>query len=163
MDNKSQQVREVQLADVWSVGEGHTSDGLTYVCRWRTPVLGPPHVKGYERVLKVVWAYADADTGTMPSADDSQSMAVFEDRLVQAWEHDGHAYLAAILTFDGARQWVFYTSDVQECAQRLTNMPQELEPYPLELNAEDDPTWSWLHDEILSSFDLSEDSIVSLP
>lgn len=93
----------------------------------------------------------------MPTPHDSQAMATFEDRLALAWEHDGHAYLAAILTLDGARQWVFYTSEVQECAQRLTDMPQEAEPYPLELTTELDPTWSWLHDQILSPFDLGRD------
>jgi len=158
MSNRSQQVREVQLADIWSVGEGHTADGLPFVCRWRTPVLSPLHVDGYDRVLKVVWPYADANTGAMPTADDSQTMGVFEDRLVQAWEHDGHAYLAAILTLDGARQWVFYTSDIQECARRLTDMPQEQEPYPLELTTEPDPTWSWLHEQILRPFDLATGS-----
>lgn len=157
MPDNSLRVREVQLQDRWSVGEGHTADGLPFVCRWRSPVLGPPDVDGYDRVLKVVWPYSEADTGAMPTAEDSQAMATFEDRLVPAWEHDGHAYLAAILTLDGARQWVFYTSDIQECAQRLTDMPQERDPYPLELTTERDPNWSWLHDQILSPFDLGGD------
>ncbi len=156
MTNKSQRVREVQLEDIWSVGEGHTADGLPFVCRWRTRVLGPPDVDGYDRVLKVVWQYSDADTGAMPSTEDSQAMRTFEDRLAPALEHDGHAYLAAILTLDGAREWIFYSSDVQECVQRITDMPQEREPYSYELTTESDPDWSWLHDQILSPFDLDE-------
>jgi hypothetical protein len=154
--NRSQRVREVQLEDRWAVGEGHTPDGLPYICRWRTPVLAPPNVDGYDQVLKVVWPYADEDTGAMPSDQDSQAMEAFEDRLISAWEHDGHAYLAAILTMDGARQWVFYTSDIEECAQRLTDMPQERDPYPLEFTTDFDPDWSWLHNQILSPFDLTE-------
>lgn len=156
MTSESQRVREVQLEDRWSVGEGYTAGGLPFVCRWRTPVLGPPDVDGYDRVLKVIWQYSDVDTGGMPTSEDSEAMATFENRLVLAWEYDGHAYLAAILTLDGARQWVFYTSDIQECAQRLTDMPQEAELYPLELTTESDPAWSWLHDQILRPFDLSE-------
>jgi hypothetical protein len=44
---------------------------------------------------------------------------------------------------------VFYTRDVRECGKRLEAMPQETEPYPLELTTEDDPEWRYLRDEIL--------------
>ena len=76
-------------------------------------------------------------------------MKVFEERFCQAVEQDACAVLSAVLTFDGARQWVFYTDDVKGCAERLGAMPQETEPYPLELTAQDDPEWSYLRDEIL--------------
>ena len=85
----------------------------------------------------------------MPSADDTERMAEFEDRFCAAVEHDATAILTAVLTFDGARQWVYYTGDVQECGERLNNMPQSDEPYPLELTTEQDPRWEYLRDEIL--------------
>ena len=56
-------------------------------------------------------------------------MRVFEDRLCDAWEHDAIAVLTAVLTFDGARQWVFYTADTEQCGSRLNAMPQEQERY----------------------------------
>ena len=56
---------------------------------------------------------------------------------------------ADFLTFDGARQWVFYTSNVGECGARLEAMPQEAELYPLELTTEKDPAWRYLSEEIL--------------
>lgn len=144
-------VRETQLHDQWSMGE-IWNDKITGLCRWRTPVLAPPDVNGYDRVLKVVWIYADENTGAMPSYEQSEQMSVFENRLCAAWEHDGHAYLAAVLTFDGARQWVFYTFDVPECGRRLHGMPQEAERYPIELITELDPEWSWLRHQILKRF-----------
>jgi len=122
------------------------------MCRWRLPVLGPPDVGGYDRVLKVVWIYADENRGEMPSDTLSEQMETFEDRLCEAWENDGHAYLSAVLTFDGARQWVFYTGDVQECGRRLHEMPQEEERYPIELTTEADPEWTWLRQHILKRF-----------
>ena len=146
-------VRQTQLADKWAGAEGQTSGGNAFVCRWRTPVLGPPDIDGYHKVLKVIWAYAEVGAGDMPSSDDSEAMGVFEDRICEAFEHDGHAYLAAVLTFDGARQWVFYTADVPECGRRLANMPQEEERYPIELSAESDPTWSWLRENVLGPVD----------
>jgi hypothetical protein len=54
-----------------------------------------------------------------------------------------------VLTFDGARQWVFYSGDVGECGRRLEAMAQNAEPYPIEIDAFDDPTWQYLRTQIL--------------
>lgn len=153
LDIKAVQIRspvvvETLRADVWSMASGELEAGA-FVLRFRTPVLGPTNVEGFSRVLRVVWSYAPVDSDAMPTASDSNAMGQFEDRLCAAFEHDAHAYLAAVLTFDGARQWVFFTSDVPECGRRLHQMPQEVEPYPIKLDAFDDPEWSYLHDTIL--------------
>ncbi len=101
-------------------------------------------------MLKIVWPYAAENSGAMPATDDSELMAEFENRFCDAVEHDATAILTAVLTFDGARQWVFYTRDVQECGERLNTMPQNDEPYPLELTTEPDPDWRYLREEILT-------------
>ena len=141
-------VVEVLRIDRWTAYEGKKSIG-PFLLRYRKPVLAPPDTKGYGRALKVVWAYADENTGEMPSAADSEKMAEFENAFCQAVEHDATAILAAVLTFDGARQWVFYTGDVEECCERLKNMPQKDEPYPLELTTEPDPNWEYVRERIL--------------
>jgi hypothetical protein len=117
--------------------------------RYRTPVLQPNETGTFARCLRVLWPYAPEGSGAMPSAADSEQMKVFEDRLCYALEHDVHAALAAVLTFDGARQWVFYTSDVPTCGRRLAAMPQEAERYPIELDAFDDPEWDYLREQVL--------------
>jgi Family of unknown function (DUF695) len=141
-------VLEVLRNDRWKCVQGENDVGPC-VLRYRTPVLTPAEINGYGHVLKIVWPYADDNIGAMPSADDTEQMAEFEDRFRAAVEHDATAILTADLTFDGARQWVYYTGDVQECGVRLNNMPQSDEPYPLELTTEDDPRWEYLRDEIL--------------
>jgi hypothetical protein len=110
----------------------------------------------YQRRLVVLWGFADEGSGEMPDESANTSMGVFEDRLCEAWERDGLAFLAAVLTFDGARQWVFYTRDVAQCGQRLHEMPQEEDPYPIELTTEADPQWQYLHERILGSIDWRE-------
>jgi len=107
-------------------------------------------VHGFDRLLTIVWPYADEDTGTLPSADDSEQMAQFEDRFCKAVESDALAILTAVLTFDGARQWVFYTGDVAECGKRLSQMPQTSDPYPIELTTEADPEWAYLRNQVLA-------------
>lgn len=137
-------VVEALRADKWSVAEVTTESGRALL-RYRTPVLAASEADGYVRVLRVLWPYADEGSGEMPDQACSDAMAQFENRLCPALELDAHAYLAAVLTSDGARQWVFYTDDVAECGRRLEAMPQNEEPYPIELDAFDDPDWSYLH------------------
>jgi hypothetical protein len=141
-------VRAVLRADTWTLEKGNAEAG-PLVLRYRTPILGPDGVEGYNRVLRILWPYEAEDTGAMPSIDDSTEMELFEDRLCVAVEIDAHAFLCAVLTYDGARQWVFYTQDVGECGRRLEGMPQNAEPYPIEIDAFDDPTWQYLRTQIL--------------
>lgn len=145
-------IEELLAHDSWAASSGERG-GAPFVLRFRTPVIAPGDVVSHRSLLQVVWIYADEDSGAMPTDDDSVQMEVFENRLVEAWEHDALAFLAAVLTFDGARQWVFYTHDVATCGQRLDEMPQEEEPYPIELTTRDDPDGSYLRDEILKTVD----------
>jgi hypothetical protein len=122
---------------------------------WRDgslPNTGPrgSSTRGYPRLLTIAWAFDAEGAGSLPSEDESEAMGTFEDRFCDAVECDALAVLTAVLTFDGARQWVFYTSDTKMCGLRLEAMPQETEPYPIELVAKDDPEWRYLRDEILS-------------
>jgi hypothetical protein len=143
VEARSKRVLAVLSADTWSVAKVGYQVGTAFL-RYRTPVLGPTGVRGYHRVLRILWAYAKEGSGRMPSKAVWAAMKQFEDRLCPALEHDAHAFLAVVLTFDGARQWVYYTSDVQECGRRLEEMPQNSKRYPVELDAFDDPEWKYL-------------------
>ncbi len=131
----------------WNLVKGNTETG-PLLLRFREPEL-PPEIAVFPNCLRVVWGYDDEGSGTLPDGRCNEHMEVFENRLCAAWEHDALAVLTAVLTFDGARQWVFYTSDVQACVERLNSMPQESEAYPIELDAFNDPTWNYLHEEII--------------
>jgi hypothetical protein len=141
-------VSAVLAADRWALAKAKAEAG-PLVLRYRTPILGPDNVEGYHRVLRILWPYEAEDSGAMPSTSESAEMGQFEDRLCGVLEVDAHAFLAAVLTFDGARQWVFYTADVGECGRRLEGMPQNAERYPIEIDAFDDPTWQYLRTQIL--------------
>ena len=60
-----------------------------------------------------------------------------------AAERDGHSVLCAVLTCDGQREFVFHTPDANEFLRRLTDMPQEVERYPIEIRSADDPGWEY--------------------
>jgi hypothetical protein len=136
--------------DAWATSDGVVDPG-PFLLRFRVPVLERGQGGAYTRNLVVCWPYADDGTGALPNDAELEAMAVFENRLCAAWESDGVAVLTAVLTFDGARQWVFYTRDVAECGRRIEAMPQEPDPYPIELTTTEDPEWNYLRDRILWS------------
>lgn len=144
-------VHRVLARDTWAVIEATRAVGPV-VLRLRTPVILPNEGGAHFHLLQLVWPYAPAKTGAMPTADDSAAMQRYEDRICAAWEHDGLGFLAAVLTIDGARQWVVYARDVVECLRRLRAMPPSRDPDRVELTTRRDPSWSFLHDDILASF-----------
>ena len=78
-------------------------------------------------------------------------MGVFEDRLVDATEHDEQAVLSMVLTGNGQREYVFHTRSTDEFLRRLTEMPQEIEAYPIEMHYTEDAVWEYV-DRVLGNF-----------
>jgi hypothetical protein len=120
---RANKIAEFIKHDHWSLASGENEAG-PMVLRFRVPVPGPRDTAGYGRLLTILWAYDEEDSGAMPSPKVSREMGKFEDRLCEALETDALAVLTAVLTFDGARQWVLYTGKVKACGERINNMPQ---------------------------------------
>jgi hypothetical protein len=148
----SSHVLSLVQSDAWR-GISGDSGGFPFILRYRIPILQAGQTLPYTKLLRCVWAYAPQDSGDMPSSIESERMAIFEDRLCHAWEHSEVSILAAVLTFDGARQWVFYSKDVSASAKLLSEMPQEAEAYPIELDTQEDPNWEYVRDQIIGSRD----------
>jgi hypothetical protein len=146
------QVEQLLKDDHWTLAEAGHRVGPALV-RFRSPVLGPAGVEEFHDLLTVLWAYEAEDSGAIPDPATVAEMSRFEDYLSEAVQHDAHAVLTAVLTFDGARQWVFYTRDVAEFGRRLSAIPDyHGQRYPIELATERDPTWSYLREQILRRF-----------
>jgi len=145
--------RDLISADHWAIAET-TAPARLGMIRFRTPVLGPGQVTEYPRCLRILWGYADEGTGALPDGPTTDRLQTFENRVVDALEQGAVAVLTAVLTFDGARQWVFYTADVATCGARIDAMPQEAEPYPIEIDVFSDAEWRYLRDEVLATVPL---------
>lgn len=137
-------------ADRWATAESEAPPRKGII-RFRTPILSPHQVKGYPTCLRILWGYAHEGAGALPDDPTSVRLQAFEDRVVEVLEQDAVAVLTAVLTFDGARQWVFYTADVVACGTRIECMPQESEPYPIDIDVFNDPEWRYLRDEVLAT------------
>jgi len=138
-------------SDCWRVVSSQSNSSLAVV-RLREDVPAVASRRSFPNCLRVLWAYAEPETDALPDSAEAEEMLTFEEHLSKALEHEHLAVLTAVLTFDGARQWVFYTHDVQQCGVRVNAMPQRSERYPIELDAFGDPEWSYLQEKFLDRF-----------
>ena len=132
--------------DQWSIAEG-THNDLPLMIRFRNKLSPDSGVSNHPQLIRIFWNYSPHESG-MPSADDSQSMEIFENRLVDALETDLSGVLAAAITTNGYREWVWYCLSTDVFAERLHNMPQETDPYPIEIEAENDPKWGYYFNQV---------------
>jgi hypothetical protein len=132
---------DVPIDDKWAASEGDL-DGKPMLVRIRQnlrPLAGHPQLP---HRLRIVWEYEPENQSGIPSRDELQRMEDCEGRLVDALERHNHAVLTHVLLCDGLRQWVFYSSDLEETARRINDVLPHDEPYPIELTADPDPVWS---------------------
>jgi hypothetical protein len=149
---KSKQIANILKKDNWALAEGVHED-KPLVIRFRPDLRMVTDFRGYPLLLEIAWPFDSPDESGLPCEEEVAAMDQFEERILDAYECDAHAVLTAVITTNGARQWFFYTSDADECGQRLADMPQEEELYPVELTAEDDPNWSFLLEAVLAGCD----------
>ena len=102
----------------------------------------------YPQRLNIFWEMSEPDENGLPTEDEFNRIGLFEDRLVSAVEDDEHSILVGTLTCNGAREYIFQTTDVPGFMERLANMPQEEERYPITIQKYDDPEWSYFESVI---------------
>lgn len=102
----------------------------------------------YPKRINIFWKMYETDENGLPTEDEFNRLETFEDRLVNAVEYDEHSILAGALTCNGKKEFIFYTTDVPEFMERLTNMPQEKERYPITIEKYNDPNWSYFESVI---------------
>lgn len=135
------QLNEYEFDDTWSVGEAMLDDHpmLIRIRQNLRPMAGHPELP---HRLRVVWEYAPDNASGLPSPEIGEHMEQCENALVAVFEHDNTTVLTHVLTCDGLRQWVFYASDIQLCADRLNEALPHDPPMPIELSVDSDATWT---------------------
>ena len=137
----------------WTVIQGRNSEGVVL---FRHRQFTPDFPKAdYSHRLNVFWTSTASDENGLPESEESDRMHVFEDRLVGATEIDAQSVLSLVVTGKGQREYVFHTRSTDDFLRRLTEMPQEEAPYPIEIHHVVDPEWEYV-DRVLGDIDLPE-------
>src|SRR5438874_5331996 len=142
-------IEEILRDDRWSLAEGHFDTGLCLV-RFRTEVPSADATGDHTRLISIEWAYAEEGSGELPDEPTQAEMLQFENDLRDSVQKDALAILMAVVTFEGIRQWVFYTRDEPNFMKRLSLIPHHgRERFPIKIGTSDDAEWSYLRNEIL--------------
>lgn len=120
-----------------------------YHPRWPMSLLQPFAFNWRGVSCRVIWPYDEEGKGTLPDHETGERLREFEALLSATLENDARAIVAAVVTFDGARQWVAYTTDSAECTRRMQLIFGDGSRFPLDIDAFPDPSWSYLRDEVL--------------
>lgn len=144
---KSREIAAIIKEDKWTVAEAG-SDEAPIILRYREPLLSVHDTSGYGELLHILWSFAARNEFGLPEPDEHSEAGKFENYLCDVFEHDQHGVLALVITGNGEREFFLYTSDGQECSKRIHEMPQQEEPYPIQLTLEDDPQWKTLRVDI---------------
>ncbi len=125
----------------WRTAEGLYED-LPIHARVRDYAPDFPRA-GYPERLNVFWRMTDRGEAGLGTPDELERLRVFEERLVLAVESDRHTVFSIVLSWNGRREFVLHTADVQGFLTRLGTMPHDDENYPIEIQVESDPEWTY--------------------
>lgn len=128
----------------WTLAQGHTGE-YPFIVRYRQFAQDFPR-DAYPDRLNVFWSMQQPDENGLPSPEETGRLETFENRLIAAVEKDETAWLVAVVTGRSEREFVFQLQQPQQFLQRLNEMPQEDERYPIEIHHTDDPDWNYFDD-----------------
>lgn len=93
-------------------------------------------------LIRVSWRYEALADG-MPAERDAELMGRVQDAFEKTFRKDKAAYLVAIFTGEGRRDWLFYTGNLNIFNKVFNRALEDIaETVPFEIEAQSDPEWS---------------------
>lgn len=90
----------------------------------------------------VTWKYQGENEG-LPSEDDLKRMELMEDRLMATLSAENNqSHLVVVTTSNGIRQWLWKTRSAEQAVGLFGPALAGLPPFPIEIEADDDPDWA---------------------
>lgn len=139
-------IQKIVDEDNWSIAEG-IHNQLPLIIRFRTKFTSSLNTEQFSQLIKIYWEFEEDPSG-MPSESESETMEIFENRLVDALESDYSGVLTSVVTTNGYRHWVLYVKSVDLFSKRLHSMPQENHPYPIQIQTQQDAKWEYYFNNI---------------
>lgn len=110
----------------------------------------------FPNLVRVGWRYNRLPDG-FPDETDAELMGRVNDALEAAFRKDKTAYLVAIYTGEGRRDWLFYAGSLPIFGKVFNRALADIEEtVPFEIEAQADPEWSE-YDEMRAMTYIPED------
>jgi len=126
--------------DEWSLAQKE-DDGKLMIIRFRSDTPTGVDTKRYPHLVAISWKYHPENEGGMPSSADNERMVLLEG-LLEPLETNGRAYLTAVVTCNGVREWQWYTNDPGKMIDAFNAALAGRPPFPITLSQQADPGWS---------------------
>jgi hypothetical protein len=125
--------------DQWSVAQLE-KNGKPLLVRYRNERPQGVETVAFPFLLSATWAYQPNEFA-LPSADEMELMDKFEDALASALETSRTAHLMVILTGNGERDWLWYTSGEAQAMRHVNQALKGHKPYPVQFSVQKDRGW----------------------
>jgi len=124
----NRELENLIIEESWTVAKGKRKDKplLARINLGLKPLVGDsryPHWFGIAIQLK------SPNKDGFPSPEESSQLAEIEDMIANALQKDNQSLFAAVLTANGIREFVFYTSDPEAAKARLAVVAAEIDTY----------------------------------
>jgi Family of unknown function (DUF695) len=139
-----------ELIDSWSIAEVE-NNGCPIIIRFRSKLDILCGKKLYPHLLQVDWKFSNPSELGMPNRTEAAETSTFEDLLINSIECDLQSILTFVITHNGFRSWYIYTNNVDEFSNRLHNIPQKTERYPVEICLFKNEGWKY-YEEIVHEY-----------
>jgi hypothetical protein len=125
--------------DQWTVAELE-KNGKPLLVRYRSERPQSVEATEFPFLLSATWAYQPNEFA-LPLADELALMDKFEDALASELETSQTAHLMVVLTGNGERDWLWYTSGEAEAMQHVNQALKGHRPYPIQFSVQKDRSW----------------------
>jgi hypothetical protein len=138
---KHPEIPEAGVDQSWSMFQGEY-DGKPLIARANValkPFVGHPK---YSHQVGVAVPFRLPDENGFPPSDEAAELMDIEDKICSELEVGNESLFAAIITTDGMREFVFYTSNPQTVEIKLKKLRDTIESHIVQGMIKPDEDWS---------------------
>lgn len=134
--------RIITEEDQWSLAEGE-NNSAPFILRFRPHLLPFVELQQYNIRLMVLLKYEIFTSNLLPSDEQYEMFERFENEIIVEVESNLSAVLAFVYTWNGQREWHFYTVNFKDAEDKITKILNDINYSGIiELQVEEDPEWN---------------------
>jgi hypothetical protein len=131
----------LNVEDSWTVCEGKYN-GKPLIARVNIGLQPLVADSRYQHRIGVAVPFKSPEADGFPSGEESWKISEIEDLLAGELELHHESLFAVVITTNGMREFVFYTSDPQAAERKLTALAERIDSYQVQRLIEPDTDWS---------------------
>src|SRR5215813_1283961 len=125
------ELANLNVEDSWSVCEGEYK-GKPLIARVNTGLRSLASDSRYQHRIGVAVQFMSAGDDGLPSGEESWQVSEIEDLIAAALEENRESLFAAVITTNGIREFVFYTSDPDAAEKKLAALAEKIDSHQIQ-------------------------------